>query len=634
MSLSKQLLILISALFLIIFSVNFVLSVNNIRSYLEGESQIHAQDTATSLGLSLSPYMVDTQDPVLETMMKAIFDRGYYKEIKLVDVTGQSLVTLRNDRTFASVPQWFIDFVPMQTARADSEISSGWSISGTISVTINPGYAYFKLYEQVKTSFYYSLMVFAASIVLLLLVLQITLSSLKRIGVMAETISTGHFDMIKRLPWTTEVRKVALSMNVMSKKLERVIQNLNKKLENIGKKLQLDELTGLSKKSSFELRLKEVQSSHEEAFVFMIKIDALTSLVKELGPDTIDQFIKDFAEILKSKTSVDSSVDIDAYRFFGSEFVLLMRGATVDQSERLARSLSTSFTELGEQYNKKDIAHIGVAAFDPFSPKNNILLAANEAYEQAQLIGANSYYLRKGKDRAKDMAEWKELVFDIVDNDDFKVSYVSTTENLQTADVLMQDAFSEALDKNGDVLSIGTFVSIAEKFVKIVDLDKGVVSRVIDHIKESNISNQIAINLSSRTVKSSDFRGWLTVLLNQNQAVAGQLVFSLSAYAVNKEIGVYKEFIHFIRKHNAKVLIKRFETQSMLPQAVKELKPDYIRLARDLGNGIAQDVEKREFVKTMLEIGELLDIQVLAENIQADEDIECLTKMGVLGASR
>ena len=88
MSLSKQLLILISALFLMIFSVNFVLSVNNIRDYLEGESQIHAQDTATSLGLSLSPYMVDNKDPVIEMMMNAIFDRGYYKEIQLVDVNG------------------------------------------------------------------------------------------------------------------------------------------------------------------------------------------------------------------------------------------------------------------------------------------------------------------------------------------------------------------------------------------------------------------------------------------------------------------------------------------------------------------------------------------------------------------
>jgi len=634
MSLSKQLLILISALFLIIFSVNFLLSVNNIRGYLEGESQIHAQDTATSLGLSLSPYMVDDKDPILETMMNAIFDRGYYKEIKLVDFAGEELVTLTNDKIFGSVPKWFVDNVPMQAAIAESEISSGWSISGTVSVAINPGYAYFKLYEQVKTSFYYSLIAFAASVILLLLVLQITLSSLKRIGAMAETISKGSFDIIDQLPWTTEVRKVASSMNIMSRKLENVIQNLNKKLERIGKKLQLDDLTGLSKKSSFEMRMKEVQGSHEEAFVFMIKIDALTSLVKELGNETIDQFIKDFAGILKLESGSESSVNVSAYRFFGSEFVLLMRGATAEQSEILARSLSVSFAELGEKYHKKDIAHIGVAAFDPFSPIDNILLGANEAYEQAQLIGANSYYLRKGEDRAKDMAEWKELVFDIIDNNDFKVSYIGATENLQTGGVLMEDAFSEALDKNGDALSIGTFVSIAEKFVKIVDLDKSVTSRVIEHIKSNNVSHEIAVNLSSRTVKSSDFRAWLAVLLNENKAVASQLVFSLSAYAVAKEVGVYKEFIHFVQALGAKVIIKRFETQSMLPEKVKELKPDYIRLARDIGNGAQQDVEKGEFVKTMVEVGDLLDIQVLAENIQADEDLHSLKAMGVLGASR
>lgn len=634
MSLSKQLLILISALFLIIFSVNFVLSVNNIRSYLEGESQIHAQDTATSLGLSLSPYMVDNKDPILETMMKAIFDRGYYKEIKLVDFAGEKLVTLTNDKTFGEVPRWFVDNVTMQAAVAESEISSGWSISGTVSVAINPGYAYFKLYEQVKTSFYYSLIAFAVSIILLLLVLQITLSSLKRIGVMAETISQGNFDIIEQLPWTTEVRKVASSMNTMSRKLENVIRNLNKKLEKIGKKLQLDDLTGLSKKSSFEMRMKEVQGSHEEAFVFMIKIDALSSLVKELGNETIDQFIKDFAEILKSESGSESLMNVSAYRFFGSEFVLLMRGATAEQSEMLARSLSISFAELGEKYNKKDIAHIGVAAFDPFSPIDSILLGANEAYEQAQLIGANSYYLRKGEDRAKDMAQWKELVFDIIDNNDFKVSYIGATENLQTGGVLMQDAFSEALDKNGDVLSIGTFVSIAEKFVKIVDLDKGVTSRAIEHIKNNNISHEIAINLSSRTVKSSEFRIWLTTLLNENKSVAKQLVFSLSAYAVAKEVEVYKEFIHFIRALNAKVIIKRFETQSMSPEKVKELKPDYIRLARDIGNGVQQNAEKGEFVVTMVEVGELLDIHVLAENIQAGDDLASLKTMGVLGASR
>ncbi|ORU94305.1 MAG: signal protein [Cycloclasticus sp. symbiont of Bathymodiolus heckerae] len=634
MSLSKQLLILISALFLIIFSLNFVLSVKNIRGYLEGESQIHAQDTATSLGLSLSPYMVDEKDPVIETMMKAIFDRGYYKEIKLVDVEGKKLVALTNDEKFESVPDWFINNVPMQAAMAESEISSGWSISGVVSVAINPGYAYLKLYEQVKTSFYYSLIAFVVSVIFLRLVLQITLSSLKRIGEMAETISKGSFDIIEQLPWTLEVRRVAMSMNVMSRKLENVIQNLNRKLDSIGKKLQLDDLTGLSKKSGFETDMKDVLSSHEEAFVFMIKIDALTSLVKELGSDSIDQFIKDFAKILQSASENNEMGEISVYRFFGSEFVLLARVINAEQVELLAQSLSESFTELGEKYQKTDIAHTGVAAFDPFSSTDNMLLGANEAYEQAQLIGANSYYLRKGEDRAKDMAEWKELVFDIVDKNDYKVSYISPIESFQTNDVMMKDAFTEALDKNGDVLSIGTFVSIAEKFVKIVELDEGVTSRIVNYIKNENVSHAVAINLSNRTIKNSDFRAWLSLLLESNQAVAKQLVFSLSAYAVAKEVHAYKEFINFIHQLNAKVMIKRFDTQSMSPELIKELKPDFIRLARDIGSDIKQDAAKQEFARTIMEIGGLLDIEVLAENVQADVDFICLKEIGITGASR
>ena len=634
MSLSKQLLILISVLFLIVFSVNFVLSVNNIKSYLEGESKIHAQDTATSLGLSLSPYMEDDTDPVLETMMKAIFDRGYYKEIKLINSMGEALVVLRNDKLSDSVPDWFIRLVPMQAAVAVSEISSGWRISGTVSVSINSGYAYFKLYEQVKSSFYYSLATFLAALLVLFLVLRVTLSSLKRIGGMAETISQGNFDIIEQLPWTTEVRKVALSMNVMSRKLEGVVQNLNKKLERVGQKLQLDDLTGLSKKNSFDMDMKEVLVLDEDAFVFMIKIDALTALVKELGNETIDQFIKDFANILKGLSKQQGAGAVTAYRVFGSEFVLLVRGVGEEQAESIAKSLSVSFGELGEHYNKTDIAHIGVAEFDPFSSADTILLAANEAYEQARLIGTNSYYLRKGEDRAKDIVEWKELVFDIVDNDDYSVSYVEETVNLQTGHVLMRDAFSEALDKNGDVLSIGTFVSIAEKFVKIVDLDKGVTARAVEYIKANKIAYEIAINLSARTVKNSDFRSWLTALLTDNKSIADQIVFSVSAYAVTKEIGVYKEFIGFVQDLNAKVLIKRFETQSIAPEKIKQLKPDYIRLARDIGNGIEGDREKYEFAKIMVEVGNLLDIQVLAENIQADEDLACLNEVGVLGVSR
>jgi len=634
MSLSKQLLLLISALFLMIFSVNFVLSVDNIRSYLEGESKVHAQDTATSLGLSLSPYLVDEEDPVIETMMNAIFDRGYYKEVTLVNVEGKLLVGLTNSTEVESVPEWFMSLVPMEAARAESEISSGWSLSGVVSVAINPGYAYFKLYEQVKRSFYYSLAAFALSVTLLLMVLQITLSSLKRIGRMAETIAQGNYDVIENLPWTSEVRRVAKSMNIMSKRIEKAIDNLNKKLENVGQKLQLDELTGLGKKSGFEEDMAELLASNGHGFVFTIKIDALSSLVKELGRDEVDTFIKDFAEILKNATQADAKGELSAYRIFGSEFILLARNKDEAQTAILANSLSGLFSTLAEKYNKEDIAHIGVAPFDPFSSIETVQLAATEAYEQAVIIGANSYYLRRGDDRAKDMAEWKELVFDIIDNNSYRVSYLGPIIDLQSDGIIMKEAFSEVLDRNGDALSIGTFVSIAEKFVKIVELDKGVTVRAVEYITKQKASYSVAINLSNRTIKSSDFRAWLEGLLKENQALAEKLVFSLSAYAVGKEVAAYKEFIGFVHQLNAKVMIKRFETQSLSASIIKDLKPDYIRLARDIADGISSDVAKQEFTGTMVEIADLMSMQVFAENVQENEDVVFLKSIGVKGASR
>lgn len=634
MSLSKQLLILISVLFLMIFSLNFILSVNNIRSYLEGEAEVHAQDTATSLGLSLSPYMVDENDPIIETTMKAIFDRGYYQQIKLVNIDEKTLVDLSNENKIEGVPDWFVKFIPMKGAIAESEISSGWNISGVVHVAINPGYAYLKLFEQVEKSFYYSLATFVFSIFLLHMLLRMMLASLRRIDQMALTIADGEFVTIETLPWTTEIKNVALSMNMMSRKIENVIKNLNLRLTGVGKKLQQDDLTGLYKKSVFETDLKHLFTTEVEAYVFLIKIDGLSGLVKEFDNDSIDQFLKDFSQVLADVSKDNEKGDILVYRFFGSEFALLIKDEKVEKVEVLAKKLSASFAEVGAKYKKPDIAHIGVIPFNPVDTIDGMLLAANEAYEQAQIIGQNSYYLRIKDDQAKDMAEWKSLVFSVVDNQGYEITYLDPVEKFETGETIMEEAFLKVVDKNNQNISIGTFVSIAEKYSKIVELDQGGALKVVEYIKANQVQHAIAINLSTRTIKNSSFRSWLSDLINKNKGLSSQLVFSLSAYAVAKEINVYKEFIDFIHQLNAKVMIKRYEARSLSPENTKYLKPDFIRLARELGQDVSTEQEKKTFIETMQEMGELIDISILAENIKTEEDYKCLQQTGILGASR
>ena len=85
MSLSKQLYILISIIFFMIFTGNFIISVKNTKEYLQTESVTKAQDTATSLGMSLKNLLKDKTDPEIESTINAIANRGFYKEIRLED---------------------------------------------------------------------------------------------------------------------------------------------------------------------------------------------------------------------------------------------------------------------------------------------------------------------------------------------------------------------------------------------------------------------------------------------------------------------------------------------------------------------------------------------------------------------
>ena len=634
MSLSKQLLILLSALFLMIFSVNFGLSVNNIKAYMEGEAQNHAQDTATSLGLSLSPYMINSSDPIIKTMASAIFDMGYYREIRLEDANNHEFIRLTNDKAVEGVPDWFIHYLPMKLASAKSEISSGWNITGVVHVTVNPAFAYSKLYEQAKTAFYYSLAAFVISMLLLVMLLRLTLRSLQRLNQLALNIAEGRFETLKVLPWTSEVKNVAISMNTMSQKIEATFAALNHKLQAMGSSLLNDDLTGLCKKSVFETDIMALLSEHNPAYLLLIKIDSLPALAQEQGSDVIDQLLKAFAEQLQALSKQYADAGIKSYRFYGGEFAMLVKTDQINRIHDIGKQLTTKLSQLGEKYARSDLAHIGISPVSPDCTPENLLESVYEAYQQACLIGANSYYVRSQTDSARDMVAWKQLVFNRIDTAAYALTYQGQIHTFANQQLLMEEVFTEVRGEDGQVVAIAPFIAIAEKFEKMLDLDKSVIEKTVQHIQNNAIQHAIAVNLSTQTIKSSEFRLWLEKLFKSHTVAAKQLVFSFSAYAIAKDVPSFVSFFYTIHQWGGRVMIKRFETQSMSPDLLKQLKPDFVRLARELSHNLNQSQQKQDFVIAMQQLCALLDITLLAENVQEDSDYQTLNAIGILGASR
>ena len=134
MTLYRQIATGIIVLLVLCFTGTVVLSTNNLRAFLESQMETHAQDTATSLGLSLSPHMLPVDMAIVESMVDAIYDRGYYSTIAITALDGKTLLERRSTVETDRAPAWFIDAID-QAVKLGNPILGNIIMIGALSGT-------------------------------------------------------------------------------------------------------------------------------------------------------------------------------------------------------------------------------------------------------------------------------------------------------------------------------------------------------------------------------------------------------------------------------------------------------------------------------------------------------------------
>jgi len=642
MTLSKQLSLMISLIFLVIFTINFYTNLNNIREYLQIETEIHAQDTATSLGISLAPYILDETNPELKSYIEDIFrtsagadSKVSYSRILLKDRYEKVLVDRTGQDDSALPPDWFTALFAMQSVTSESVIDAGWLPGGTIYVTIDPDMSYNKLWAQAIYFLKLTIVFLLVSIAALFGIIRLVLRPLGRIESLALEIADGEFNQIEKLPWTTDIRTVAIAMNMMSGKIEKVISNLNSRLEESSRKLSIDQLTGLEARPSFETNMKQLFMAQSKGFVLLLKIHNLGQFASQKSSEEVDEFIRLIARSSQDFLKQNQQDPKQVFRLLGSEFALIINVASKKDAETFSEKLLGELTKIGGALGKNDVANIGGIVFDPHGTTAAMLAAANEAYEKACQIGDNSYVIMESSANTHDMDEWISIVKDAIDHANVEISFAAQAYDLQNSSkLLIEEAMSKVLDKHGQPIAIGTFISIAEKIDRIADFDLLIINKVINHIKQHNVSYDIAINLSFESLANNTFKSHLFNLLKDNADIAAQLVFSVTAYGAAKDTQNFARFIDFAHRNGSKVILKRYESRFLSIDELKQFKLDYIRLARIYTENIGMDGEKRGLVEAIKEMGDLLDIKVIAEAVESDIDFDTVKEIGLAAASR
>ena len=200
MTLGRQLLLGISLLFALMLCGIEYIHVANTRDFLQNQLRTHAQDTATSLALSLGPVAAAGDSLHEETVVNPVFDRGYFSSIEYRSVSGEVRVRRTLTPGASGVPDWFVHAFAIDSPTGEALVSAGWRQLGRVLVTMHPEFAYQHLWSTTLESLGWLALLYLLALGGATLFVTGILRPLRAVERVAKEIAERHFPVLDIRP--------------------------------------------------------------------------------------------------------------------------------------------------------------------------------------------------------------------------------------------------------------------------------------------------------------------------------------------------------------------------------------------------------------------------------------------------
>ncbi len=639
MSLRRQLVLVISALFLLVFAGTVAISVNHTRVYLEEQMQSHAQDTATSLALSIGPAVERGDWPTVNSMADAIFDRGYYRELVFLSTDGKVLLKRDLPVKVEGVPHWFVRMIPLDTPKGEALVAAGWKQAGRLIIRSHPGYAYNELWRSTTGTLEWFVASWVGAVVLVFIVLKYALAPLGAVEKQALAISDREFPVLEKLPWTRELRSVVAAMNKMSEKVKRFIAEQMDLTEKIREEAHRDQVTGLANRRFFDARLKYLLKNPDEfprGALILVELDEFKEYNDRNGLEKGDELLRQ-AAVLIQRVAASNSETLVA-RLTGADFAVLARVASPEEALGVGERLCSELTLLrtGGLTDSLSVGHAGVAYHDRERTTADIFSEADMALRAAQRKGPNACHIYDVS--LPDIMEvhgatrWHEIIGRAIESREVKLTFQAVV----TCDAkapMHYEALARIRGEKGELLPAGLFMPMAERLGMAPDFDRVVVGKAFDHLASIEDKQAVvAVNISPASVHDAAFADWLCALLKaRGDGLARRVIFEATEYGCAAKPASLGRFVERVRSCGAQFSLDHFGVGLSSFGYMRDLKLDYIKIDGSIIRHIHTNRDNQFFVHSITGIAHGLDMRVIAESVEEEQELETLKALRIDG---
>jgi diguanylate cyclase (GGDEF)-like protein/PAS domain S-box-containing protein len=346
-------------------------------------------------------------------------------------------------------------------------------------------------------------------------------------------------------------------------------------------------------------------------------------------------------EILSERLTRNLSKDTVIGRLAGDEFAMFIDDLPVDVDNRasigtLARTL---LDEISRTFyvNQQEVyltASVGVAIC-PYDAENviDLIRNADAAMYHSKQNGGNScaFYVPEMNAAAVERLMLKSKLRRALERDELVILYQSKVD-LRTGRVVGAEALLRwRLPGHGDI-SPSHFIPLAEETSLILDIGEWVLNRVCSDYREWQKSvpepGRIAINLSLRQLKQASFIARCRSVFRKHEVSPTCFELEVTETTLmtdpKRTIGLLNELYAM----GLNLAIDDFGTGYSSLSALQQFPIGTLKIDQSFVRDVAVDSDDAAIVRTIIDMGKSLDLEVIAEGVEASEQLEFLRKHG------
>ncbi|HTX05347.1 MAG TPA: EAL domain-containing protein [Steroidobacteraceae bacterium] len=426
-----------------------------------------------------------------------------------------------------------------------------------------------------------------------------------------------------------------------------------------------DALTGLINRREFDNRLHATVLSAQRGegtyALLYIDLDQFKVVNDTCGHQAGDRLLRDVTGLLQSRVRASDTIA----RLGGDEFGVLLEGCTVEQSTRIAEGVRQSIRDYRFVWGASTLsvgASVGVVQITAETQSvANVMSAADIACYAAKDEGRNRVHLYESDGishpRHREM-HWVARVTRAAEENRLELFFQPIRPIGRPGATAFHELTVRLRDDDGRLVSPGEFIPAAERYNVMSVIDRWVVQRAIERLKEwvgrgelREVANAgpraavrgearqtrsiagaglplIAVNLSGTSLNEQSF---IDFVLQQvgDPTLAQALCFEITETAAVTNLSNATFVMRELKARGCRFALDDFGTGLSSFMYLKTLPVDYLKIDGQFISHVADDAVDRSMVEAICKVGKALGIETVAECVESQAVLDELSRIGI-----